>query len=121
MGNITFAFLMYFGLFIGVLKVLIVPIIIIGVLQYFICKKNYKLRYFMIIVSGLIAVAVFIMFGIYPFMLGLSLDNKLNVLIQCICVTIPGFLPLITSIVIERKFTKKQKIENINKMKLADL
>ena len=75
----------------------------------------------MIMIAGFIAVAVFIMFGIYPFMLGLSSDNKLNMLIQCICVIIPGFLPLITTIVIERKIYKKQRIENINKMKLADL
>lgn len=121
MNNITFAFFVYFGLFLSVLKALIVPTIITGVIQYFICKKNYKLRYLMIVLTGIIAVAAFVMFGLYPFMVSLSLDNKVNLFIQSICVILPGLLPLLTSVVIERKFSKKHKVENINKMKLADL
>lgn len=120
----NFIFAGYLAIFVGVLKQICIPTIIIGLLQYFICKKSYKLGFIMDIMSGLIIAVCIYFTGSWLLMFNVAEQENIYFIFTFISFLIPCLLPLATSIVIQAIAYKKEiknKKENINKMKLADL
>lgn len=120
----NFLLLGYVAIFVGVLKQIIIPTIIIGFLQYLICKKNFKLGFIMIVIGVLTTVICTFFTGSWLLLFNGNQQQNVYMIFTFISFIIPCSLPIVTPFIIQilaYKKSVKSKRENINKMKLADL
>lgn len=119
-----FTLVNYFGLFLEFLKNMIIPTLLVGLLQYFVCKKKLTpiLSYLILIISGIISLVLLFTFGSWIVMMAINSDADALLLTICaiLCIS-PNAFPFIAALVVLLKSKAKNKKNSIDKMKLADL
>ena len=121
---LMYSLITYFSLFLNFLKNMIIPTILVGLLQYFVCKKKITsiFSYLILIISGIVSLVLLFTYGSWIVMMAINSDADALLFTICaiLCIS-PNAFPFIAALVIMLKSKNKNKKNNIDKMKLADL